>query len=414
MHIVLFYHSLISDWNHGNAHFLRGVATELIARGHRVDIYEPANNWSLENLRREHGEQPIGAFRNAYPHLESTFYDPATLDLDQALADADLVIIHEWNDAHFIRRIGEHRRSNRSYRLLFHDTHHRAISDSDTIGGYHLLDYDGVLAFGRVIRDLYLEQEWTQRAWIWHEAADMRLFRPLAPAEPQRDLVWVGNWGDEERTQQLHEFLFQPVQALGLKSDIYGVRYPAEALATLAAAGIAYHGWAPNYRVPQIFAQFRLTVHIPRQPYVQALPGIPTIRIFEALACGMPLICSPWHDSEGLFTPGKDYWVAHTGQEMQRYLRALLHDPAEAQALAEHGHRTVLARHTCAHRVDELLDICAELGLFVATADKPIPPKTMPPDMPHPLHQETAHPLRERPLAVSQPAGVRVRRRKRK
>lgn len=62
MKIRLFYHSLLSDWNHGNAHFLRGVATELIASGHEVVIYEPADGWSLKNLIAEHGEAPIGAF----------------------------------------------------------------------------------------------------------------------------------------------------------------------------------------------------------------------------------------------------------------------------------------------------------------------------------------------------------------
>ena len=56
MKIVLFYHSLVSDWNHGNAHFLRGVATELIDRGHDVHIYEPANSWSRENLVAEYGD----------------------------------------------------------------------------------------------------------------------------------------------------------------------------------------------------------------------------------------------------------------------------------------------------------------------------------------------------------------------
>ena len=43
MRIVLFCHSLISDWNHGNAHFLRGIASELQACGHHVAAYEPAN-----------------------------------------------------------------------------------------------------------------------------------------------------------------------------------------------------------------------------------------------------------------------------------------------------------------------------------------------------------------------------------
>ncbi|MBD0289047.1 MAG: glycosyltransferase, partial [Flavisolibacter sp.] len=56
MNIVLFYHSLLSDWNHGNAHFLRGVATELILRGNNVTIYEPKGGWSLSNLKKDYGE----------------------------------------------------------------------------------------------------------------------------------------------------------------------------------------------------------------------------------------------------------------------------------------------------------------------------------------------------------------------
>src|ERR671938_432916 len=50
MRIVMFYHSLLSDWNHGNAHFLRGVAWELTGRGHTVDVLEPADGWSLTHL----------------------------------------------------------------------------------------------------------------------------------------------------------------------------------------------------------------------------------------------------------------------------------------------------------------------------------------------------------------------------
>src|SRR5690606_31904093 len=121
------------DWNHGNAHFLRGVATDLLARGHRVDIYEPRNGWSLENLTAQHGAQPLHEFRAAFPHLASTPYDLDSLDLDAALDGADLVIVHEWNDTQLVRAIGEHRRHQPHYRLLFHDTHHRSISDSQGI-----------------------------------------------------------------------------------------------------------------------------------------------------------------------------------------------------------------------------------------------------------------------------------------
>ena len=134
-----------------------------------------------------------------------------------------------------------------------------------------------MLAYGDVLRKLYLRRGWAKRAWTWHEAADTRVFRPIADRPSEGDLVWVGNWGDEERTAELHEFLLGPVKALGLKARVHGVRYPQHALDALREAGIVFGGWLPNYRAPETFAGFRVTVHVPRRPYVEALPGIPTI-----------------------------------------------------------------------------------------------------------------------------------------
>jgi spore maturation protein CgeB len=365
MRIVFFVHSLLSDWNHGNAHFLRGVAAELISRGHDVAVFEPRDAWSLQNLLADRPDA-LDGFHAAYPTLASTRYDLAALDLDRALDGADLVIVHEWNDHGLVRRIGEHRRTA-SYRLLFHDTHHRSVTAPESMAAYDLSNYDGVLAFGGVIRDLYLDRGWTQRAWTWHEAADTRVFHPI-PGEPNEgDLVWIGNWGDDERTAELHEFLIEPVRDLKLRARVHGVRYPEEGRRDLAEAGIDYAGWLPNHEVPRAFARFRVTVHVPRRPYVEALPGIPTIRPFEALACGIPLVSAPWNDAEGLFRPGRDFLVARDGEEMRRHLRDLLGDPALAAEIARSGRETVLDRHTCAHRVDELLAIGRELGVASRT-----------------------------------------------
>ncbi|MDQ2694609.1 MAG: glycosyltransferase, partial [Pseudomonadota bacterium] len=283
MKLVFFYHSLVSDWNHGNAHFLRGVVSELLARGHEVEVFEPADGWSLSRLRAEQGEAPLTAFYNAYPGLRSRFYD-ADLDLDAALAGADVAIVHEWNDPALVARIGRRRTAGGSLRLLFHDTHHRSVSDPEGMAAYDLSRYDGVLAFGEAVRRRYLARGWAERVWTWHEAADTRVFRPLPQRPWEGDLVWIGNWGDEERSRELHEFLLEPVRALGVRARVYGVRYPQPALAALERAGIGYGGWLPNYQVPEVFARFRVTVHVPRRPYRQALPGIPTIRPFEALA----------------------------------------------------------------------------------------------------------------------------------
>jgi spore maturation protein CgeB len=394
--IVIFCHSLVSDWNHGNAHFLRGITQELMARGVEVRVFEPANGWSAANLLHDHGATAVNAFHRAYPHLRSELYEPASLDVWQAIAGADLVLVHEWTEPDLVARIGAHRAAHGSYVLLFHDTHHRSVTDPASMAAYDLSHYDGVLAFGDAVRDRYLERGWTTRAWTWHEAADTRVFYPrlsrgnaetaeraetrhqgsVAPendlkfsaasarsASPRisGDVVWIGNWGDEERTAELDEFLFTPVKRLGLRAAVYGVRYPSAARAKLAAAGVDYRGWLPNADVPDVFAQFALTVHIPRRPYLESLPGIPTIRPFEALACGIPLVSARWDQTAGLFTPGQDFLVALDGDEMTRAMERLLGDASLRAALAAHGLATIRAKHTCAHRVDELMTIFHEV-----------------------------------------------------
>ena len=206
---------------------------------------------------------------------------------------------------------------------------------------YDLTHYDGVLAFGCVIRDLYLQNGWTRRAWTWHEAADTRVFHPQPVRGRDGDLVWIGNWGDDERTQELHEFLLEPVKTLGLKAKIYGVRYPESALRALADAGIEYGGWLPNFRVPEIFARYRMTVHVPRRPYVEALPGVPTIRVFEALACAIPLISAPWDDAEHLFAGHEDYTIVPDGAAMREHLARAMARPEEVNSLARCGFEAV-------------------------------------------------------------------------
>lgn len=367
MRAVIFCHSLISDWNHGNAHFLRGIASELLARGHDVRVYEDRNAWSIRNLVELRGDSAIRGFHLSYPKLTSVRYYADSLDLNRALDGADLVLVHEWNSPDIVARIGRHRANSGNFLLLFHDTHHRAVTAPQEISAFDLSAYDGVLAFGNSVAEAYRKHCWARRVWTWHEAADTRIFHPLRPREStsdyqiEGDLVWIGNWGDEERSEELREFLLEPVRQLKLKARVYGVRYPESALRELADSNIEYGGWLPNYEVPRVFSKFRVTVHVPRRPYVKALPGVPTIRVFEALACGIPLVSAFWADAERLFSPGRDYLVARDGHEMSHHLSNVLSNPQLAAELADHGRRTILSRHTCAHRVDELLSICARV-----------------------------------------------------
>jgi spore maturation protein CgeB len=361
MRVVVFCHSLISDWNHGNAHFLRGIATELLSRGDEVRVYEPRDAWSVANLVADAGPSAIDDFHRAYPALCSHRIDPATLDLDEALDGASVVLVHEWNGHPLVERIGRHRAAGGRYVLLFHDTHHRSVTDPAAMQAYDLQHYDGVLAFGEVIRERYLDHGWSRRAWTWHEAADVTRFHPGDPVGRDGDLVWIGNWGDGERSDEIRRYLIDPVRLLGLRARVHGVRYPDEAVRELAQSGIDYAGWLPNHRVPTVFSKFSMTVHVPRRPYVEALPGIPTIRMFEALACGIPLASCWWDDCEHLFRPGLDYLVARTPADMVSIVREMHADEGLATEMVRNGLDTIRARHTCAHRVDELADIVAAI-----------------------------------------------------
>ena len=211
-----------------------------------------------------------------------------------------------------------------------------------------------------MLREVYSRRGWSRRAFTWHEAADLALFHPIKGAEKENDLVWIGNWGDDERTRELDEFLVRPAAKLGLRTIVHGVRYPAPVKAALARNGIHYAGWLPNDQTPEAFAKSRLTIHVPRRPYVAALRGIPTIRVFEALACGIPLISAPWRDEESLFPPGAYLTAASTG-EMVRAMSNVLEDRGLAAALVQTGLEAIKSRHSCAHRALELLNIAKHL-----------------------------------------------------
>ena len=235
-----------------------------------------------------------------------------------------------------------------------------------------------MLAFGETLAEVYRGWGWGNNVFAWHEAADIRHFHPPipprngegdhaqhggggpAPGERQ-GLVWIGNWGEGERTKELKEYLFTPAREAGLPLDIYGVRYHETAKNTVRRYGGRYHGWLANAQAPEIFARHLATVHVPRRFYTRMLPGIPTIRPFEALACGIPLLSAPWSDSEGLFRVGEDFLMVSTGAEMADAMKRLKADPDLRASLAEKGLETIRARHTCGHRVDELMNIYARL-----------------------------------------------------
>jgi spore maturation protein CgeB len=361
-----FAHSWISDWNHGNAHFLRGLAGELMTQGHEIRCYEERNSWSMRNLAAEGPESVTAAllnFRKAFPEFDVRFYsfdDHLKEFLSMELESADVVLIHEWNSPELVEAILSFKRKS-GFGALFHDTHHRAYTNPREVLQFPLAEFDGVLAFGEAIRKMYSNAFGVKRVWTFHEAADTAHFFPRQLVK-DTDVLWIGNWGDEERTKELEEFLIHPASAIrDSKFAVHGVRYPEGARAKLAEAGIHFRGYLPNLQTPEMYARSRISLHIPRRFYANGLSGVPTIRVFEALASGAPLVCSPWMDSEGLFRAGQDYICVPDGQAMICELKHLLSDAKAREQLSANGLETIRARHTCSHRAEQLVEICREL-----------------------------------------------------
>jgi spore maturation protein CgeB len=365
MRIAYFAHSLRSDWNNGNAHFLRGLLRAMRALGHEVFAFEATHAWSIDNLQCEAGgPNAIRDFEAQYPELQVLLYDPSDggkVDFwRRQLGGMDVVIVHEWNPPTLTQCLLELRREL-GYKLLFHDTHHRASSSPEEIHALGVDQFDGVLAFGEALRSIYRDRWGIRRVWTLHEAADTTIFRPIQNGGAIHDVVWIGNWGDDERSDEIHEFILKPSSRLPeCRFQIFGVRYPKQALAALRASGVAYGGYLPNLCAPKVYAEARMTLHVPRQQYSHAMAGIPTIRVFEALACGIPLVSAPWNDAEQLFRK-KDFLIASDAQEMQCHVQRLLAHPEEAREQAARGLETILARHTCRHRAEQLSTICEEV-----------------------------------------------------
>lgn len=326
LRFVIFGSAIAPSPEDGNSRFLRGVCTELLARGHDVALHR-SSHWRS--------------------------------DLSSALDDVDVVLVHDGAAPSLVRAVRLHHASSGDYKLLFYDTHQRAATAPPELRRFNLAGFDGVLAAGEVIRQNYLDRGWAGQTWTWHEAADTNTFAPHRGAPRSGDLAWIGTRHTLGVSHQLGALVLEPARRLGLSGVIHGDHYPWRAWLAIQRSGLHYGGPLAEHLVPAVWARHRFTVELPRLAH--SLPGIPPIRVFEALACGVPLISTPWDDAEELFTGGRDYLVARDPREMEAAMRSLHRDRALAAELADQGRATVLARHTCAHRVDELLAIVASL-----------------------------------------------------
>ena len=157
----------------------------------------------------------------------STSGDTSKLSmLDEAIEGADLVIVHEWNSPELIAQIGRRRSQGARFTLLFHDTHHRAVSAPEELARFDLGGFDGVLAFGEVLRQIYLRLGWARPCLHLARGGDTALYRPAAACrtDPRSGLDrQLGRRRTRRRAERVPGSSRSPSSACA--PGIHGVRY---------------------------------------------------------------------------------------------------------------------------------------------------------------------------------------------
>ena len=171
---------------------------------------------------------------------------------------------------------------------------------------FDLDGYDGVLAFGEALADVY-----RRGAGASGSTSGTRPRTRASSARPPSrtsaaGLVWIGNWGDDERSAELESSSLVR-KRVGLPLDIYGVRYPAEAWRCFRRYGAPIAAGFPM-RACRRSSRAICDRSCAAPALRDALPGIPTIRVFEALACGIPLVSAPWRIRKACSGPARISW----------------------------------------------------------------------------------------------------------
>src|SRR5690606_446336 len=206
-----------------------------------------------------------------------------------------------------------------------------------------LPELDAYLSFtgGPALR--ILEQRFgVRRALPLYCSVDEVAYRPLG-APPVRDLGYLGTYS-EDRQPVLERLLVEPARRFTRhRFVVAGSCYPARE-------------WPPNVeRIehvpprehPAFYGSSRFALNITRADMVR-LGYSPSVRLFEAAACGVPIISDVWPGIETFFTPGSELLLASSGEDVARYL--LSSSDAERRRIAERARERVLSEHTARHR----------------------------------------------------------------
>jgi len=350
--IVVLGLSITSAWGNGHATTYRALLRALARRGHDILFLERDQPWYAA-----HRDQP------RLPFCRTLLYDGVDQleqDFARPLRQADLVVVGSYVPdgvavARFVLATAQGI-------TAFYDIDtpvtlaKLARGDHEYLSPELIRGFDLYLSFAGGPSLTRLERQFgARRARALYCAVDPAIYRPLRL--PRRfDLGYLGTWS-ADRQPAVERLLLEPARALPDQDFVIaGPQYPAD----LAwPANVAHLDHVPPDRHPEFYNRLRFTLNVTRADMARA-GWSPSVRLFEAAACGVPIISDSWPGLEEILRPGREILIARSGAEVVRHLRTVA--PDERARIAAAARARVLGAHTAACRAREFEAHVVEAG----------------------------------------------------
>jgi spore maturation protein CgeB len=346
MKLVIFGLTISSSWGNGHATLWRGLCRALAAKGHTVVFFERDVPYYAAHRDLDH-----------WPEGELCLFDDWNEVLPLArrhLSDADAAMVTSYcPDGIAATEL-----------MLESAVRVKVFYDLDTpvtlatlqagksvsyLGPRGLSDFDLVLSYtgGRALDELR-ERLGAKRVATLYGSVDPDAHRHVAPVDHFRcDLSYLGTYADD-RQATLDALLIEPARRLPQRRFVVaGAQYPTTFPWT---DNIFFVRHLEPAQHPAFFSSSRLTLNVTRQA-MKDMGYCPSGRLFEAAACGAPLLSDYWEGLDEFFEPGSEIIVARDSNEAA----AAIDLPyAALQGIARRARERVLDQHTARHRAEEL------------------------------------------------------------
>ena len=349
--IVILGLSITSSWGNGHATTFRALVRALSARGHNVLFLERDVPWYAENRDLPNPPYGLTQLYKSVAELKRRFA--------RKVMNADLCIVGSYVPDGV--EIGEWVIRTCLGVKAFYDIDTPITLAKLEIGDAEYLTpslvplYDLYLSFtgGPVLHKIERELD-SPMARALYCSFDPKVYFPES-REPQWDLGYMGTYSDD-RQPSLDQLLIEPARrAHNLKTVVAGPMYPREL------------SWPSNverieHLAPAAHRHFynsqRFTLNLTRAD-MRAAGYSPSVRLFEAAACGTPIISDYWPGLETFFELEKEIVTASSAEEVLRYLQEI--PETDRRAIGERARLRVLAEHTSERRAIELENYVAEV-----------------------------------------------------